>query len=814
MVLLLVLAHGITSTMPRNHEGSLPSGARPVANASLHEIAAASKPKLALLLPLWSPLTQWERANGPQYRELWRHLPTVPGVYATSLINRNSSTKALGNCKALASTPTDATAVIWSGIAVALRHFFDHAGCVELLAAVENRSTIVAFEPLYSSNANCPRLHEPQTRAKYLTVPYPSQFHARSDQAVKDHLAAIINVRRRHLLAYFGGLHGRQVELRNQLRNACREAGPRCADLAVCGDPRHQGSGVMDIRCEAAEIDEKDTGTFGRILNAYFHSDFCLMPGGDTPTRQGIMDALLVGCIPVFFATCVHGALYEVAYHPFIPRYNRKAWGPGDWSVLLNSSRVLHDISALTADLEAINHETRRAMRARIAKFLPQLQYSAPGVRLREFADAQQVYEQVVPRPQESQTSISNTADTVRRPPPNPPPSRMLPNQLDANARQAECEAEKSFELARDGEFGKLTSLPRPFPLDDEFPIVLETPEQCAGLLKGLSGPSPRVLVAIETYKQIGMVRRVVQRLSHQHSIGFLLHLASPVSLEHMLATRQLASSIPNVCVVRSGYIVYRTSTDMRILHSMWRWLLRVSPTSWDFFVSLSGSDYPAVDGATLSRLLLAKGNVSWRQPDRGMVAGQVNRSTAWPYAWHRFHDYGLGCEATRNYTRVSGRSFWLAKLAPDMSPSWTVPYSSGGIFHRDTIHFLVNDDRARAAYMFFRLFPTAGVEHYWATIYTLPDLAPLLTNATVVSCHMQWINDGGRLEHQGKGGTAHNTFLDMSQWSAIEREIRLCTPFLRKFDLDLDQQVLDRIDAMSASLAQACSWGEPGIRS
>ena len=33
----------------------------------------------------------------------------------------------------------------------------------------------------------------------------------------------------------------------------------------------------------------------------YARSDFCLMPPGDTLARQGIVDAIAVGCVPVFF---------------------------------------------------------------------------------------------------------------------------------------------------------------------------------------------------------------------------------------------------------------------------------------------------------------------------------------------------------------------------------------------------------------------------------------------------------------------------------------------------------------------------------
>ena len=798
---------------------------------------------LTALLPLWSPLTQWERINGPSYRELWRLLPLVPGVYRQSLSarevggSRNSSGKA--DCNALAAVPSNATAVIWSGIGVALRHFAAHAGCEALLTTLERRATIVAFEPVFNgasvhSTASCPRIQSPSSGGNaYVIVPYPTQFHARSDASITDHIASVTRVRRPHLAAYFASSHGRQAELRAKLHTACREVGETICDRIDFAegrcDPRHQaGNGASSCRGESAA--DVGVSIFERILRGYLRSEFCLMPGGDTPTRQGIMDALIVGCIPVFFADCTQQLLYDEAYHPFIPRYSRAGWGAGSWSVLLSSVRILKNPHLFITELEAISPKKRAEMRGYISTFISKLQYTVPGVALHEYQDAQAVYEAVAPRLEEKRARLYGTNSkygvTAKYALSQPSHAAqlsasnvevvesILKNRSNSSrAKQTanlmtRCDEEKSFELARDRQLAKLTSLPTPFPLDEGFPITLETPQHCMQLLQGLDVVQPRVLVAIESYKQIGLVRRVVQRLSHERSIGFLLHLAADVSVEHTVAARELASNTPDVCVLRSGYVVYRTSTDMRILFGMWRWLLHES-TGWDFFISLSGADYPAVNGAKLIQLLQRMGNVSWRLPERGMLAGELNRSSAWPVPGLRFREYGLGCEATRNYTRVRGRTNWLARLVPAMSPRWTYPYSSGGIFHRNTIHFLVNDDRARAAYMFFRLFPVAGVEHYWATVYTLPDMAPFLTNVTLTSCHMQWRDSGGgggRLDmRKVNQSTAHNTFLDISQWSNIEQEITRCTPFLRKFDEVKEREVLDRIDASSESLARHC---------
>tara|TARA_B110001452_G_C15026408_1_gene358723 strand:+ start:393 stop:563 length:171 start_codon:yes stop_codon:yes gene_type:complete len=47
-----------------------------------------------------------------------------------------------------------------------------------------------------------------------------------------------------------------------------------------------------------------------------------------------------------------------------------------------------------------------------------------------------------------------------------------------------------------------------------------------------------------------------------------------------------------------------------------------------------------------------------------------------------------------------------------------------------------------------------------------------------------------------------------MSQWDKVQKAIDECTPFLRKFDPELDVEVLDRIDVRSESLRNRCGFG------
>jgi len=115
------------------------------------------------------------------------------------------------------------------------------------------------------------------------------------------------------------------------------------------------------------------------ITEAYQEAEFCLQPAGDTCERKGILDALLLGCIPVLFHPC-----------------QQHLW-PLHWGGWTNTSSVLVNGTAIAAGdsdikelLEAIPEETRKAMRASIADNGHRLQYAQedpePGDRIEEDA--------------------------------------------------------------------------------------------------------------------------------------------------------------------------------------------------------------------------------------------------------------------------------------------------------------------------------------------------------------------------------------------------------------------------------------------
>ena len=340
------------------------------------------------------------------------------------------------------------------------------------------------------------------------------------------------------------------------------------------------------------------------------------------------------------------------------------------------------------------------------------------------------------------------------------------------------CKAQHNHELKRDKYFSSLKKLPSPFPIQIFEQNVL-TPKTCFSLQNwGIPDSGPKIIFHIEVYKDLPMVKRTMRRLTHLNH-AFMIHLASDVSYtKRQNITKWVEKQSSPLCVVEGGYVVYKSSTDMEIIMTSMVWLLQHN-TTWDFFISLSGADYPLLNVDSLRQRIQSEGNRSW-SVHKAMNKNHKNME--------RFYMTRLTCRQTRQTKLLTGhRKFWLKTLVPDFIPQKGYPLSSGGIFHRSMVKFLVSDDRARAAYMYFRLFPVAGVEHYWQTIYSLEELKNNITAS--LPCEMSW--DEGR-EYDG----THNTFLTEKQWrSIIAPALKKRTPFIRKFNSIQERKVLNRID-------------------
>ena len=214
--------------------------------------------------------------------------------------------------------------------------------------------------------------------APVLAVPYPTKFHAANDAEVDGHLVWLdrIQPHRRALMSYSGNPHGKNACLRSMLTRWCKHSPARTCMTVTAGRQRESLGNRVTVECFARSV-------------------FCLQPSGDTPTRQSWFDAILAGCIPVFFSSCAEpDVFFERAYDPFLPAYSRTAFGmcsplvafisttpstppsrrarymlvclphhgrivstgAGDWAVMLNYTRAMtQGVQTIETDLRAIS---------------------------------------------------------------------------------------------------------------------------------------------------------------------------------------------------------------------------------------------------------------------------------------------------------------------------------------------------------------------------------------------------------------------------------------------------------------------------
>ena len=108
------------------------------------------------------------------------------------------------------------------------------------------------------------------------------------------------------------------------------------------------------------------SGAALEIINLYRRSVFCLQPAGDDVSRKGVVDSLLLGCIPVLFYV---GTGTQWPAH----------WGGwvADATVFLNYTGVLANRTSVIDELAAISSERVQSMQSAIAEHGHRLAYAA-----------------------------------------------------------------------------------------------------------------------------------------------------------------------------------------------------------------------------------------------------------------------------------------------------------------------------------------------------------------------------------------------------------------------------------------------------
>lgn len=114
--------------------------------------------------------------------------------------------------------------------------------------------------------------------SRFIPIPYASSFH------YHDNVSAVpwISSKKTILLTYVGGWKTdmpSSASLRHTIVNTCQKS----------------------KKCVAKRLMHQDNVLKKYKYHEYRNSIFCLQPPGDDPSRKGVMDSLLSGCIPVTF---------------------------------------------------------------------------------------------------------------------------------------------------------------------------------------------------------------------------------------------------------------------------------------------------------------------------------------------------------------------------------------------------------------------------------------------------------------------------------------------------------------------------------
>lgn len=194
-------------------------------------------------------------------------------------------------------------------------------------------------------------------------IPYPTCFHPSKDSEVLQWQDKMRRQKRPYLFSFAGAprpdlqdsVRGRIIEECQASKNLCKllECSYGVNGAITCDNP-------------------------GNVMRLFQNSVYCLQPAGDSYTRRSIFDAILAGCIPVFFHPGTAYAQYKwhlpqnySKYSVFIPVKDVKDWKAGINETLLR-----------------IPEERVMSMREEVIRLIPSIIYADPRSRLETFEDA------------------------------------------------------------------------------------------------------------------------------------------------------------------------------------------------------------------------------------------------------------------------------------------------------------------------------------------------------------------------------------------------------------------------------------------
>ncbi|KAK1614722.1 hypothetical protein QYE76_020239 [Lolium multiflorum] len=182
-------------------------------------------------------------------------------------------------------------------------------------------------------------------------VPHPTSFHPSSLPRLRAWIARARRSRRPTLMLYAGTVSKpSRPNIRGSILAECANR-----TLDVCNLVDCSGACALDPI---------------RYMRPMLKARFCLQPPGDTPTRRSTFDAIVAGCVPVFFENA--SARTQYGWHLPPGRYD-------EFSVTIPKDAVVLGGVQIVETLAAVPEEEVARMRERLLELAPRVVYRRHG---------------------------------------------------------------------------------------------------------------------------------------------------------------------------------------------------------------------------------------------------------------------------------------------------------------------------------------------------------------------------------------------------------------------------------------------------
>ncbi|KAL1826348.1 hypothetical protein DCAR_0205453 [Daucus carota subsp. sativus] len=206
-----------------------------------------------------------------------------------------------------------------------------------------------------------------ETRAypfQEMGIPYPTSFHPPNLALFNSWVTRVRRSRRDTLMLFAGGGGiSNNPNVRRSIRLECENS----------TSLRNESYGYSNL-CNFVDcsngVCEHDPI---RFMKPMLQASFCLQPPGDTPTRRSTFDAILAGCIPVFFEEL--SAKLQYGWHLPEAEYE-------EFSVFIPKEDVVFKGLKIVDVLTSIPRAQVRRMREKVIEMLPRVIYRKHGSSL------------------------------------------------------------------------------------------------------------------------------------------------------------------------------------------------------------------------------------------------------------------------------------------------------------------------------------------------------------------------------------------------------------------------------------------------